>query len=405
MRDKLYARELKIKKTETFYSKKLGSSWLNLFINVEKLYHRARIMSTAKRWFKNISIEELLSISALEQFGPISWNRAYQNLSHYTELFNSNQEKLIQAGLTKIQIDAIRDRPKSAVAAKRLLESKGIHVITIEDKEYASLLKEINDPPLWIFYRGDLSVLSRPTLTVVGTRKPSAYAIIAIESLLAPSLIRQVTIVSGLAYGVDKKAHQISLANDSPTAAVLAGGLDSIYPTDHSRLADQIVENGGVLLTEYPPLSRPRPAKFPIRNRIIAGLSPVTIVVEAMIKSGSLTTSKAALDYNREVMAIPSDINRKSSGGTNFLIQQGATLLTQTEQITEELGLKKNAKKALPVDREDQLLLNLLTDRALTVDQLAALTKLEIPEILGILTHLELLGAVYQSQPGYYNLK
>ena len=362
-------------------------------------------MSRANPYFKAAELKDIVSIAMLETLGPISLKKIYHHFPSWRHFLKASQELLIKSGLTEIQARSIINRPQNIESSLRLLKNMAIGLITIHDPKYPQLLKEINDPPLWLFYRVDIKILSRSTLTVIGTRKPSAYAISELELLLPEQLVKKVTLVSGLAYGIDKKVHQLSLRHKSPTAAVLAGGLDSIYPSDHHRLAESIVDEGGVLLTEYPPLSRPRPAKFPIRNRIIAGLSPITVVVEAMIKSGSLTTAKAALDYNREVYAVPSDINRRSSGGTNFLIKKGAMLLDSQQQLIDYLGLKTIREKVAPVDKTEEKLIHLLESQSLTVDQLSALTKIEIPEILGILTHLELSGTVYQNQPGYYKTK
>ncbi|MDP3993156.1 MAG: DNA-processing protein DprA [bacterium] len=361
-------------------------------------------MSTVKRWFLSCTSEVILSVSMVEPLGPISWQKLYRNFTGLKEVLAAGSDLLIKAGLNANQAEALRDRPENVEAAKRLLASKKIEILTIDSPDFPVLLKEINDPPLWLFFRGDIKAMKKTCLTVVGTRKPSSYALLAAEKLLPEELVSQLCLVSGLAYGVDKKVHQLALKYNSPTIAVLAGGLDSIYPADHYRLAEQIIASGGLLITEYPPLSRPRPAKFPIRNRIIAGLSPVTIVLEAAIRSGSLTTAKAALDYNREVMAVPSEITRRHADGTNFLIKQGATLLDDPLQLYEIYGLKpKRASDTL--DEPAHKLLHLLTKEALEVDRIAVLTKQSIPEILGILTELELVGQIYQPKPGFYEAK
>src|SRR3989344_1679847 len=358
-------------------------------------------MSTVKRWFLGSTAEDILSVSMLESLGPASWQKLYTNFRSLKEVLEADTSLLMRAGLNAHQADALKNRPTKLDAAKHLLDSKKIEIITIDSPDYPVLLKEINDPPLWLFCRGNKKVLKKVCLTVVGTRKPSSYALLAAEKLLPEALVKQLCLVSGLAYGVDKKVHQLALKYKAPTIAVLAGGLDSIYPAEHHRLAEEMVESGGLLITEYPPLSRPRPAKFPIRNRIIAGLSKVTVVLEAAIRSGSLTTAKSALDYNREVMAVPSEITRRSADGTNFLIKQGATLLDDSSQLFEIYGL--NAKKSIDtLDAPAHQLLHLLAKEALAVDQIAVLTKQSIPEILGILTELELLGQVYQPQPGFY---
>ena len=361
-------------------------------------------MSTVKRWFLGSTAEDILSVSMLESLGPASWQKLYTNFRSLKGVLEADTSLLMRAGLSAHQADALRNRSSKVDAAKHLLSSKKIEIVTIDSPDYPVLLKEINDPPLWLFCRGNKKVLKKVCLTVVGTRKPSSYALLAAEKLLPEALVKQLCLVSGLAYGVDKKVHQLALKYKAPTIAVLAGGLDSIYPAEHHRLAEEMVESGGLLITEYPPLSRPRPAKFPIRNRIIAGLSKVTVVLEAAIRSGSLTTAKSALDYNREVMAVPSEITRRGTDGTNFLIKQGATLLDDPHQLSELYGFK-NAKNKDSLDASAQELLHLLAKGALSVDQIAQLTATAIPETLGILTELELLGKVFQSRPGLYQLR
>jgi DNA processing protein len=182
----------------------------------------------------------------------------------------------------------------------------------------------------------------------------------------------------------------------------MAGGLDQIYPAEHTQLADNIVFKGGLLLSEYPPLSRPRGYKFPIRNRIIAGLSPLTVVIEAAVKSGSLTTAKSALDYNRDLMAVPGDITRSSSTGTNFLIQQGAIALTTSEQLFEYFGLKNQEVAVSGLDSDLAQVLDLLTQNPKNIEELAVVVGKPIEVVLGLVTQLELINQVYQPKPGYY---
>jgi len=183
--------------------------------------------------------------------------------------------------------------------------------------------------------------------------------------------------------------------------AVLAGGLDSTYPIDHHRLAQKIIEQGGALLSEYPPLSRPKPYRFPVRNRIIAGLSPVSLIVEAKIQSGSLTTARSALDYNREVWAVPGDITRKLAEGANHLIKDGATLIDSPKQIAQHYGLQAR-ERAIPVDKTKAQLLELLTSNPESVEQLLMKTNLTTPELLRHLTELELAGLIIRDNTGLY---
>jgi DNA processing protein len=365
------------------------------------MYHTRQDMSRDLGWFSSSTAEDILAVGSLEPIGPITWQKLRHFFPSLNKLLSASSQNLAQAGLTDTQIQALKNRPTNLEAGQRLLKTKNIGLLTIDDSDYPALLKEISDPPLWLFYRGDKKVFKETCLTIVGTRKPSSYALSALEQIL-PSDI-ELCLVSGLAYGIDKAVHQLALKNNQPTIAVLAGGLDSIYPIDHHNLAEKIIESGGLLVSEYPPLTRPKPYRFPVRNRIIAGLSRVTVVVEAAIKSGSLTTAKSALDYNREVLAIPGDITRKLAEGTNFLIKHGALLVDSSRQIRELYGLKEITVD-ITVDKDTGRLLHLLIETPLSVDQLISATNQSIEQVLAELTQLELAGVIYQSQDGQYQI-
>jgi len=360
-------------------------------------------MSRTKRFFSSTQIEDIISVSLLEPIGPLVWQRLYHSFPRLEAILEATTPKLKAAGLTEHMVRVLQSRPRNVTAALRLLKSKAIKIITVDDDDYPALLREIPDPPLWLYWRGE-PAWQQTTLTVVGTRKPSGYALTALEKLLPEHLVKELCLVSGLAYGVDKAAHEQALSCQGKTVAVLAGGLDSVYPVSHHRLAERIIEGGGALLSEYPPLSRPRPARFPVRNRIIAGLSRATVVVEAGLPSGTLTTAKAALDYNREIFAVPGEILRPQTAGANFLIKHGATLLDDYNQLADFLGVKLAAKRG-QLDRQSSELLSFIDSQALSPDQLSTLTRRPIEEILGLLTQLELSGAVYQPQPGLYQGK
>jgi len=353
-------------------------------------------------WFKKATVSDFLSLSAIEQIGPASWQKLYSAFPTIEKLLRATLVELRRAGLTDNQAHAFLDRPTATEKEEKLLKHHSIDIVTLEDSNYPGLLKEINDPPLWLFYRGDLNCLSKPTVTVVGSRKPSAYALEALKLLFSASFLSQVTTVSGLAYGVDKTIHQSSLAADGTTVAVLAGGLDAIYPVDHTHLASEIVERGGLLLSEYSPLDRPQPYKFPVRNRIVAGLSPATVIIEAKIKSGTLTTAASAIDYNRDVFALPGDMTRETAAGGNLLIKRGAMLLDDPAQLLEYYGLSGVEEKVVAVDSAASALLHLLTSRALDLDEMVSATGQTVENLLGLVTELELSGLVYQPQPGRY---
>lgn len=216
--------------------------------------------------------------------------------------------------------------------------------ITRFDDAYPNLLKEIYDPPWVLFYKGNLSVLENERmLAVVGTRRPTKDACKIMKTILLPLIKKGWCIVSGLAYGIDAFGHQIALDANGATIAVLGSGIEAIYPKEHQLLADKIAENN-LLLSEYLPYQRAQKWQFPLRNRIISGLSLGTLVVEAKERSGSLITADQALEQGREVFAIPGSILSENSRGTNFLIQQGAKLVMTSQDIENELGFDKYGK-------------------------------------------------------------
>lgn len=241
-------------------------------------------------------------------------------------------------------------------------------------------------------------------MTVVGSRAPSSYGRMALEKILPSEIIGQLVICSGLAYGIDSLAHRQSLEANGRTVAVLAGGLDKIYPSSHTKLAEQIISKGGALLSEYPPGSAPRPYRFPIRNRILAGLSPATVVVEAKIRSGSLTTARSAIDYNRDLFALPGDITRPTAEGPNFLLSKGAIVLYSSAVLADYYNLTYDVKERR-IDSTGEKILHLLDEEAKSLDNLVEEMEIPIQEVLGLLTELELAGLVYQTEINYYARK
>lgn len=358
-------------------------------------------MSTPSSWLAEISDEEIIRLSAIEYILPNAWLELRHKFPSLLNLLKAKRSTLIETGLTEKSAALVLERTKSVSAEMKQLTAKGIRILRLGDENYPALLTEITDPPLWLFYQGDLAGLEQKTITIVGTRKPSTYALNAMAYTFDEKLLQNVTVLSGLAYGVDKRAHQQSLKACGKTVAVLAGGLNSIYPADHQQLAKSILDNGGALISEYPPLSRPQPYRFPVRNRILAGLSPLTIIVEAAIKSGTLTTAKAALDYNRDVMAIPGEINRISSEGGNFLIKHGAGLLNSPTDLHEYYEITSKNNPTL-VDKHLQGTLDLVATSPQSVDKLVQTSGKGIEIILSDLTQLELLGLVDQTSPGQY---
>lgn len=292
---------------------------------------------------------------------------------------------------------------------KARLEDLGLGVITRDSEAYPEYLKEIYDPPAVLYYRGDIGCLNTPSVAIVGARKPTPYGQAVAEKLAADLAERGLVVVSGLARGIDSIAHWGALQAGT-TTAVVGSGLDTVYPRENRKLFQKIAEKG-VVLTEYPLKSPPLAHHFPLRNRIISGLSLATVVVEATRKSGTLITARMALEQNREVLAVPGNITSELSRGTNWLIKSGARVVETWEDVVDELpspwndqlrspggeGRKRPRSLSAP---ENRLFSLLRSDEWKHVDELVEETQLSVSEVLAILLNLELKGLVSQ-HPGH----
>lgn len=277
------------------------------------------------------------------------------------------------------------------------------HLLTWEDADYPALLKEIADPPIVLYAKGDLSCLQQATVAMVGSRKPTISGQDTAKQFAFNLALKRITIVSGLALGVDSQAHQGCLAAGGKTIAVMATGIDMIYPHRNRSLAEKISENG-LLITEFPLQTSPIARHFPQRNRIISGLSLCTLVVEAAMRSGSLITARLALEQNRDVLAIPGSIYNPQVAGCHYLLQQGAKLVMSSEDVLEEIGMRDNTEKVvqtLSIADQNGILVNCIGYEITTVDQMMERSGLAIDTVLGHLANLELKGLV-KSVPGGY---
>jgi DNA processing protein len=278
------------------------------------------------------------------------------------------------------------------------LGKAGIGTLTIEDEKYSPLLREIASPPLLLYYKGDPALLTTTSVAIVGTRAPSTYGVEMARYFSSELALRGVTIVSGLAQGIDALAHRATLEVEGRTIAVLGSGLHGIFPTLNAALAKAMLEAGNLIISEYPLGTPPYKQNFPARNRIIAGLSRGVLVIESRLPGGSLITAKHALEEGREVFAIPGEVTRPTSEGTNDLIRKGAQLVSSPEQILDELSYatstrpKKVDLKSL--SKEESALVELLETEPLYIDTLAKHSKLKPQEVLPILTSLELKGFI-----------
>ncbi|MFY9462980.1 MAG: DNA-processing protein DprA [Candidatus Sungiibacteriota bacterium] len=275
-----------------------------------------------------------------------------------------------------------------------------IWIIADDDPAFPPMLKEISYPPIMLYGCGDKNILA-PTypIAIVGTRRPTPYGLEAVEHIVEKLVAASITIVSGLAMGIDAKAHAVTLKHRGTTIAVLGCGVDqnTIFPPENRGLAQHIVENGGAVISEYAPETPGVKEHFPMRNRIIAGLSRGTLVVEAREKSGALITARQALEENRDVFAVPGSIFSPTSIGPNRLIQQGAKAILDGGDVLEELGIDESSAirhhAVLALTDEEASVVNILVENA-TIDTLREKTKLATGTLLSLLSVLELKGIV-----------
>ncbi len=295
-------------------------------------------------------------------------------------------------------------------------EKADCRLVTYGSEGYPPLLQEIGDSPLVLYVRGDVSVLSQHAVAMVGTRRPTAYGISVAHRLACDLAQRQLVIVSGLARGIDSASHRGALEAKGKTVAVLGSGIDVIYPRENKRLAEQVVESGA-LISEFPLGTAPMPENFPIRNRIISGLSLGAIIVEAAEYSGSLITARLAAEQNREVYAVPGNITSAQAFGPNLLIKQGAKLVDQWLDVIEEFpapvrmqllpspdasetaatGAQTASLFEQSLEPDQRAVFEVLrADEALFVDSICGSVSLPQPRVLAALLGLEMSGLVKQ---------
>lgn len=278
------------------------------------------------------------------------------------------------------------------------LARKNIVLISLEDEAYPEPLRTIDDAPVFMSYHGDISILRQPLIGLVGTRNMSPYGK-RVVAMLVPDLVRSgVVTVSGLALGIDAEVARETIKAGGKTVAVLGGGLNAIYPKTNELLAREIVAGGGLLLSEFPLHMTPERFTFPSRNRIIAGLSLGTVVLEAAEKSGAIITAELALDYNRTVFAVPGSVFDPGSVGCHSLITKGeAKLVSCAHDILQEVGIMASVRAEtvsyIPSNNLESAIWSVLTTMPQSVDELVDRSGLPASAVFGVLTALELQGA------------
>lgn len=323
---------------------------------------------------------------------------------------------LSESALSKIY--GIEEEHISAIAESRRrwnleeqmerLEQQGISFVSQEQREYPGKLRNISDAPYSLYYRGTLPVQEKKSVAIVGARGRSEYGSSVARRLAASLAGNQISIVSGMARGIDADGHLGAISGEGLTYAVLGCGVDVCYPASNRFLYDKILQSGGGILSEYPPGTQPLARFFPQRNRIISGLSDCVVVIEARKKSGSLITADYAMEQGRDVYALPGRITDPLSQGCNQLIRQGAGILTDVNEFMEELHIMEGAectkmdfRKNL-LEKDEGLVYSLLDFCPMGLGTLTEKTKLPLSSLLDIMKRLEEKGFIREPLPNYY---
>ena len=353
-------------------------------------------MNKSKYWIALSSVEQLDSafIQRLyNYFGDIetAFNSSLKDLSDIDGLSVKKAEKFIE----------LRDKINVDKAYSDVVD-RGVKFLTLEDENYPSLLKNIFNPPAVLYCKGDLDLCNfERTLAVVGSRKATFHAGEALNKIMSELSGTDICIVSGLAAGLDTTAHSAAIKNNLKTIGVIASGFDYIYPTSNKDLYKRIENGNGVIFTEYYPTFEPLKFRFPQRNRIVSGLSYGTLVVEASLKSGALITANLALEQGRELLCVPGLITNPNTAGIYKLIKQGASIITCADDILSALGweIKTSVQTQLDfseLDDDEKKVYNALELEEKGVDELTAITKIPLENLLTVLTMMELKGIIKQ---------
>lgn len=341
------------------------------------------------------------AFNLIDGLGALTFKKLLTYFGNLKDAWSADAGLFLKAGLNNSLIEQIKIKRQKIDPDSEMekLEKEGIDLITIEDKNYPKLLKEIYNPPACLYGRGKFNPSDEFSLGVIGARKLSFYGRQVAPSLTADLTRAGLTIVSGLAKGIDTLAHRAALSARGRTIAVLGSGLDkkSIYPRENQYLAEKISQEG-IVLSEFPLGASAQASHFPQRNRIISGLSLGVLIIEASKKSGALITAKEALEQNREVFAVPGPIFSQNSFGPNNLIKMGAKLVTEANDILQELNLnlltETKRNDVLADSQEESLILKQLSSEPLHIDKIILQTKLPANITSSTLTMMEIKGKV-----------
>ncbi|HXX58471.1 MAG TPA: DNA-processing protein DprA [Thermodesulfovibrionales bacterium] len=351
-------------------------------------------------------LESWIALSLVPEIGTVTFRKLLSLYGEPEDVFRASLKELSSIdGIGERKAKNIKDFSGFKEAAKclALLNRSGARVVTCKDPDYPDLLRQVENGPVLLYVRGSMREEDRFAVAIVGSRKPTHYGRVVTEKLSSELAGAGFTVVSGMARGIDTIAHVGSLTSGGRTVAVLGSGIDTAYPPENRGLMEKIAESGYVV-SEFPLGTKPNRENFPIRNRLISGLSLGVLVVEATRESGSLITAQHALEQNREVFAVPGSITSPNSSGTNDLIRRGAKLIERTEDIVEELGpmlkgfVPAREKSRADMTDEERRLCDILTGEPLHIDVISRGLTLSPSRVLATLLNLELKGIVRQTE-------
>jgi len=309
-------------------------------------------------------MKDWIALNMTPGVGPRAATMLLERFGSPSAVFHARRTELEALRVKPVTIDSLINREFHERAEAELGRVKGLDgdILVLDDGSYPAMLREIDDPPPVLYVRGDWQAcVDQPCVGVIGSRKCSTYGENASEMLSRDLASRGITIVSGLARGIDTAAHRGAIRGNGKTIAVMGTGIDGVYPKENKQLVEEIIASGGCVVTQFPLGTPPIPENFPYRNRIISGLSLGVLIIEASERSGSLITARLAMEQNREVMAVPGNITSGNSFGTNYLIKSGAKLVQQWQDVVAELPSEISAailppkiEKALPETAERQ---------------------------------------------------
>ncbi|GIW65857.1 MAG: DNA processing protein DprA [Candidatus Parcubacteria bacterium] len=346
---------------------------------------------------ENLNLEDLYFNFINKNFKPYQPRifKLYHKLESFKDLYFKLLEDKNNIGGINLDLE------------RRELENLKVKILKFKDAEYPNSLKNIDNPPLGLYLLGNIDLIKNPNLSlaIVGTRKPSNYGTLITNKFASQLSELGITIISGLAYGIDTFAHKSTFNNEGKTIAVLGEGIGIALKSDKGNLIKKILENNGLIISEFSPFTTALPYHFPLRNRIIAALSDGVLIIEAPINSGSLITANYSLKFGKEIFVIPGEITNKNFEGSHNLIKQGAKLVTSIDDILSEFNFNYDLKNKLiniKLSPQEELIYECLKLGAKSIEEINKETKLSISDLLVILTHMEIKKIIKNKEGKFY---